>query len=68
MENIKTVYKGNKNFATVVVSKKELTYGKRFGVTKKEAEHAYIEGFMEQARKNKNTKWRQYKGIDFIFK
>ena len=62
---IKTV--GRKKFAIVKVFPKDLKYGKKFGVTKKEAEDAWKEGFMKQARKKRKTKYKGLRGIEFEF-
>ena len=43
-----------------------LKYGKKYGVTLKEAQNAYITGFMGQARKHRK-KYGTLKGIAFEF-
>ena len=42
-------------------------YGGKTGVTLKEAQDAYIKGFVESAKKKKNTKYKGVKGLDFRF-
>ncbi len=65
---MRTAYKKKKGYCEVQVPKKALKYGKRYGVSRAEAEKAYIKGFMSNARKKRNTKYKNCKGIDFIWR
>lgn len=63
-----TAYTHKKGFIEVNVPKKALVYGKASGVSRKQAENAYIQRFMGSARKSKDTKYKGSKGFEFTFK
>ncbi len=42
-------------------------YGKEFGITKKQAQDEYIEGFMQSARQKRKTRYKGVSGLDFEF-
>jgi len=52
-------------YVLVKVPKRTLKYGKKYGVTRQEAEKAYIQGFMKSARKERKTKYKGIAGFDF---
>ena len=53
----------NKKYAVVKVNSKTLARGS--GVSLREAENAFQKGFMDAARKKKDTKYKGRKGIIF---
>lgn len=54
-------------FAVVNVESKNLLYGGKNGVTKRQAEDAFQDEFMKQARKKRFSKYAKFKGIEFRY-
>jgi hypothetical protein len=56
-----------KKYARVFVPARALHYGKGTGVTRREAEKAFIQGFMRSARPKRKTKYKGTAGIEFVW-
>lgn len=56
-----------KKFLVIKTGNKDLDYGKGTGVSRKEAQDAFISGFIESAKKKKQTKYKGISGFDFEF-
>ena len=58
-----------KGFLQMPVDSSQLVYGGKKGVTRRQAEDAFIQGFMQKARKRKSfyTKHGIKKGVEFLF-
>jgi len=56
-----------KKFRKINVESKDLKYGKKTGITLKEAQDDYMKAFMKSAKTKMNTTYKHLAGFDFEF-